>query len=71
MICQANLKAMCLKISPLYTDEEKLKELLQKLERYGGTPSVRALLRLSPYVFTRPSEVRLMKWAELDLNTGI
>ena len=28
-------------------DEEKLKELLQKLESYGGTPSVRALLRLS------------------------
>ena len=56
---------------PSITDEEKLKELLQKLESYGGTPSVRALLRLSPYVFTRPSEVRLMKWAELDLNTGI
>ena len=56
---------------PHITDELKLGELLQAIEHWNGTPTVRALLKISPYVFTRPSEVRLMKWSELDLEAGL
>ncbi len=67
----SELKKKIKKNYPHITDELKLGELLQAIEQWNGTPTVRALLRISPYVFTRPSEVRLMKWSELDLDAGV
>lgn len=44
---------------------------MRDIDGYTGTPQVRILLKLSPYVFTRPAELRMMKWAELDWDNGI
>lgn len=41
-------------------------EVLVKIKSHSGTPSVSAALRLLPYVFTRPGELRGMRWREID-----
>ena len=48
------------------TDPEKIGGLLRALGGYTGSPQTRALLQLSPYVFARPSELRLLRWCEID-----
>ena len=48
------------------TDPEKIGVLLRALDGYTGSPQTRALLQLSPYVFARPSELRLLRWCEID-----
>lgn len=48
------------------TDPEKIGGLLRALDGYTGSPQTRALLQLSPYVFARPSELRLLRWCEID-----
>ena len=39
---------------------------MRALGGYTGSPQTRALLQLSPYVFARPSELRLLRWCEID-----
>ena len=53
------------------SDPAEIGQLLRDIDGYTGTPQVRILLKLSPYVFTRPAELLMMKWAELDLDNGI
>jgi integrase len=53
------------------TDPLKLGELLRAIQAYKGGPVVRAALLITPYVFSRPGELRGMAWAELDLEAGI
>ncbi|MGF6147146.1 Prophage CP4-57 integrase [Kingella potus] len=53
------------------SDTADLREMLRGFDTYTGSPQVRTLLQLSPLVFARPSELRLMKWAELDLPAAI
>ena len=53
------------------SDPAEIGQLLRDIDGYTGTPQVRILLKLSPYVFTRPAELRMMKWAELDWDNGI
>jgi len=36
------------------------------IDSYDGSPEVRAALRLLPYVFVRPGELRRMRWEEID-----
>ncbi len=42
--------------------------VLRQFDNYGGYPPVRAGLKLGPYLFCRPGELRTMKWADLDLD---
>lgn len=67
----SELKTHVSKNYPSITDEKELGKLLANIDQWNGTPTVRALLKISPYVFTRPSEVRLMRWCELDLEAGL
>lgn len=53
------------------SDPAEIGQLLRDIDGYTGTPQVRILLKLSPYVFTRPAELLMMKWEELDLDNGI
>lgn len=48
------------------TNPDEIGKLLKALDSYTGNPQTRALLRLAPYVFARPSELRLLRWAEID-----
>jgi integrase len=42
--------------------------LLRAIEGYHGEPLTRLALRLSPYVFPRPIEMRTMEWAHISLD---
>jgi integrase len=41
--------------------------LLRDIDAYPGNTVVRAALRLAPYVFVRPGELRRAEWTEFDL----
>ena len=49
------------------TDPKAIGALLQDLDAYKGNHIVRAALRMAPYVFVRPGELRRAEWAEFDL----
>lgn len=51
-------------------DPADVGKLLVSIDGYNGYPSTRGALRLSPYVFQRPGEIRMMRWADLDLDAG-
>ena len=49
------------------TDPDRIGEILLTLERAQTLlPATKAYARLLPILFTRPSELRLMRWAEID-----
>jgi integrase len=52
------------------TQPAKVGELLRALSGYSGHPVTHAALRLAPYVFVRPGELRGAEWAEIDLDAG-
>ena len=50
------------------TDPAKVGELLRAIEGYDGQRSTHAALRMAPYVFVRPGELRGAEWSEFDLE---
>jgi integrase len=46
----------------------KVGELLRAIDGYDGQPTTAAALRLAPYVFLRPGELRAAEWSEFDLD---
>ena len=44
--------------------------LLRDIEYYTGNVIVRAALRMAPYVFVRPGELRRAEWSEFDLDAA-
>ena len=44
--------------------------LLQNIDAYTGNFIVRASLRIAPYVFVRPGELRRAEWEEINLTKG-
>lgn len=50
------------------TDPAEIGELLRAIDGYQGQPTVMAALKLAPFVFVRPSELRGAEWGEIDLN---
>src|SRR6185437_9037147 len=42
--------------------------LLRSIEAYSGEPLTRLALKLMPYIFPRPIEIRTMEWAHLQLH---
>ncbi len=49
---------------------EEVGPLLRAIWDYDASPVVRAALRLHPYVFVRPGELRQAEWREMDLDTA-
>lgn len=49
------------------TDPKAIGILLRDMDAYSGNPIVRASLRMAPYVFVRPGELRRAEWAEFNL----
>ncbi|MGC1460132.1 MAG: integrase arm-type DNA-binding domain-containing protein [Steroidobacteraceae bacterium] len=56
---------------PSITDPLRIGELLRAIDGYTGQTCVAAALKLAPYVFPRPGELRKGEWAELDLENAI
>lgn len=51
-------------------DPVKVGELLRTMEAFKGSPTVAAAIKILPMVFCRPVELRLMKWADVDLDAA-
>ena len=49
----------------------KVGELMRAIEGYEGQPITQFALRLSPYVFVRPGELRRAEWSEIDLEAAV
>ena len=52
-------------------EPDKLGEFLRVIDNYGGSPIVRVAIHLLPHIFTRPSEMRLGQWQEIDWERSI
>ncbi|MCG2586551.1 integrase arm-type DNA-binding domain-containing protein [Massilia sp. TS11] len=50
------------------TDPEKLAPLLRAMWGYEGHPACRTALKLAPYLFVRPGELRRMEWSEISFE---
>lgn len=48
------------------TTPKEVGELLRAIDAYSGSTVVRMALKLAPYVFVRPGELRQCEWAEID-----
>ena len=55
---------------PAITDPQRIGELLRAIDGYSGHASVAAALKVAPYVFLRPGELRKAKWQELDFDSA-
>jgi len=53
---------------PAIIEPAAVGELLRAIEGFSGQPATHAALRLAPYLFQRPGNVRAMEWTELDLD---
>lgn len=53
------------------TDPKGIGVLLRQIDAYEGHFSTRFLLKILPYVFTRPSELRLAEWTEFDFEAAM
>ncbi|MCS7031796.1 MAG: integrase arm-type DNA-binding domain-containing protein [Gloeomargarita sp. SKYG116] len=51
---------------PAVTDPQRLGAILRLIWAYPGGPVVATALKLGPYLFVRPGELRQMKWSEID-----
>jgi integrase len=53
------------------TDPSALGRMLVMMDGYEGSHTVRTALRLLPYLFCRPGELRQMLWEHLDLDRAL
>ena len=53
------------------TDPVRFGELLRSIRAYKGGPLVRVALQLAPLLYQRPANLRMMEWAELDLEAAL
>jgi integrase len=56
---------------PAITEPARIGELLRAIEGYLGQASVASALKLAPYVFVRPGELRQAAWSEVDLEGAL
>jgi len=52
------------------TEPKQVAPLLRAIEDFEGSFVVKCALRISPYVFVRPGELRMAEWSEIDLEAG-
>ena len=56
---------------PAIVEPKRFGELLRSMDAYKGGPLVRTALLLAPLLYQRPGNLRMMEWAELDLDAAI
>jgi integrase len=52
-------------------DPKSIGALLRAIDGFDGQPTTRGALRLAPYVFVRPGELRHAEWNEFDLDKAL
>ena len=55
---------------PVSKEPKAIGALLRDIENYTGNVIVRAALRMAPYVFVRPGELRRAEWSEFNLDAA-
>lgn len=63
----AQIPAQKVKHNAAITEPKEVGQLLRDIIQYQGTFVVQCALRLSPYLFQRPGEIRQMEWKDVDL----
>lgn len=53
------------------TEPKELGKLLLSIDSFSGTPVVKAALKLTPLLFSRPKELRHMEWTEIDWEQSL
>ena len=53
------------------TDPKEIGRLLRAIDSYAGFHSIRYFLKILPYVFTRPGELRLAEWSEVNFGEAM
>lgn len=51
-------------------EPKRVGEMMRAIKQYRGGAIVRAALQLTPIVFQRPGNLRMMEWSELDLDSA-
>lgn len=64
------LPATSTKHMATFTDPKQIAELLRAIDGFSGTFTVQCALKIAPLVFVRPSELRMARWADIDLDAG-
>lgn len=65
----AQIPAQKVKHNAAITEPKEVGQLLRAIAHYQGTFVVQCALKLSPYLFQRPGEIRQMEWKDVDLVT--
>ena len=52
-------------------DKPKIGALLRAFDTFDGTFTVQTALKMAPFVFVRPGELRHMKWADVDFDQAV
>jgi integrase len=53
---------------PTLKEPKAIGRLLREIDEYQGFPSITFYLKILPYVFVRPSELRLAEWEEFNFD---
>lgn len=53
-----------------FTEPHQVAELMRAIDGFTGTLTVQIAMRLAPFVFVRPSELRKARWSDIDLEIG-
>ena len=52
-------------------EPKRFGDLMRAIQTYRGGPIVRTALQLAPMLYQRPGNLRMMEWAELDLDAAL
>lgn len=56
---------------PAITEPKEIGRLLRAIDHYEGYPSIVYFLKILPYVFTRPGELRVAEWSEVSFEENL
>lgn len=59
------------KTFPAIVEPKRFGELLRAIKSSSSGPIVKTALQLAPILFQRPGNLRMMEWAELDLDAAL
>jgi integrase len=52
-------------------EPKRFGDLMRAMQHYKGGPVVRTALKLAPLLYQRPGNLRMMEWAEVDLDAAL
>ncbi len=64
------LPATTVKHMAAFTEPKDVADLLRAFDAFNGTLTVQCAIKLAPLVFVRPSELRMARWSDIDLENG-